>query len=83
MLLMLIGIIIDRRAFVTSGLISLIVTVVAVLKQGEISGGNAVFVALLAVGVFVLVIGIGWASLRRTIVTRLPGSVQDKLPPVV
>lgn len=82
-LLMFIGIIIDRRAFVTSGLVSLIATVVAVLKQGEFNGGNAVFMALLAVGVFVLVIGIGWASLRRVIVAQLPVNVREKLPPVV
>lgn len=82
-LLMLIGIIIDRRAFVTSGLVSLIATAAAVLKEGEISGGNAVFVALLAVGIFVLVIGIGWSSLRRVIVRQLPVKLSEKLPPVV
>jgi hypothetical protein len=82
-MLMLIGIIIDRRAFVTSGLVSLIATVVAVLRQGEISGGNAVFVALLAVGVFVLIIGIGWSSLRRIVVAQLPVGLQEKLPPVI
>jgi MFS family permease len=82
-LLMLIGIIIDRRAFVTSGLVSLIATVVAVLRQGEISGGNATFAALFAVGVFVLVIGIGWSSLRRVIVAQLPSGLQEKLPPVI
>jgi hypothetical protein len=82
-LLMLIGIIIDRRAFVTSGLVSLIATVVAVLRQGEITGGNATFAALFAVGVFVLVIGIGWSSLRRVIVALLPSGLKQKLPPVI
>lgn len=81
-LLMAIGIVIDRRAFVTSGLVSLIIASVAVLKQTDrLPGGSAIFIALLMVGGFVLTIGIGWPHLRRFVVGLLPQAIQAKLPP--
>jgi hypothetical protein len=80
--LMAIGLIIDRRAFVTSGLVSLIAAVVSILAQGDIGGGSAVFVALLVVGSVVLVIGVGWPQLRRLVVGLLPEGLKAKLPPL-
>jgi hypothetical protein len=78
--LMIVGVIIDRRAFVTSGLISLGVAIVSILRQGHAEIGTSGFAALLIVGIFVLVIGIGWPHLRRAVVRLLPRAMQARLP---
>ena len=80
--LMAIGLIIDRRAFVTSGLVSLIAAIGSILSRGEIGGGSAVFIALSIAGAFVLVIGVGWPQLRRLAVGPLPETLKVKLPPL-
>ena len=80
--LMVIGLIIDRRAFVTSGLVSLIAAIGAILSHGEIGGGSAVFIALSVVGAFVLAIGVGWPQLRRLALGGLPEALKAKLPPL-
>lgn len=80
--LMAIGIVLDRRAFVTSGLVSLISAVVTLLRQGQMETSSPVFLAMLAVGALVLIIGIGWRPLRRSVVGRLPGGWQVALPPL-
>ncbi|WP_162894969.1 hypothetical protein [Rhizobium terrae] len=80
--LMAIGLVIDRRAFVTSGLLSLIAAVGSILSHGEIGGGSAVFIALSIVGAFVLAIGIGWPQLRRLALGGLPEDLKAKLPPL-
>jgi hypothetical protein len=80
--LMAIGLVIDRRAFVTSGLVSLIAAVVSILNHRDLDSGSAVFVALLVVGSAVLTIGIGWPWLRRLVLGGLPGDLKAKLPPL-
>jgi MFS family permease len=80
LILMLVGVIIDRRAFVTSGLISLGVAIVSILRQSHAEFDTAGFAALLIVGLFVLIIGVGWPYLRRAIVGRLPSAMQARLP---
>ncbi|PZU23536.1 MAG: hypothetical protein DI589_07620 [Shinella sp.] len=82
-LLMAIGVIIDRRAFVTSGLVSLIAALVALLRHGQLQADNTIFLALLLVGLLVLTIGVGWRALRRRVIGLLPPSVSVALPPVV
>jgi len=79
--MMLIGLIIDRRAFVTSGLLSLGYAVYSVFKLGTATVDTYVFGSLLAVGVIVLVIGTGWIPLRRLAVGALPGGIAGRLPP--
>lgn len=81
MALMLVGLIIDRRAFVTSGLVSLGAALYGIFRQGNAQVDTYVFITLLAVGVIVLVIGTGWMPLRRAVVRRLPDSMQKRLPP--
>lgn len=81
-LLMVIGIVIDRRAFVTSGLVSLIAALVVLFRQGQLAGGNTEFLAMVIAGTLVLAIGIGWRWLRALTVGRLPERVRAKLPPV-
>lgn len=80
LVMMVIGVIIDRRAFVTSGLVSLGVAVVSILRQTHAQFDTAGFAALLIVGLFVLTIGIGWSYLRRAIVGVLPSTMRARLP---
>jgi hypothetical protein len=87
LVLMLIGIVLDRRAFVTSGLLSFGYAFKVLLMEGGIqrlfsSADTLAFVILLAVGVLVLSLGIGWQPLRRRIVGALPAAMQERVPPV-
>lgn len=82
-LLMAIGVIIDRRAFVTSGLASLIAALVALLRHGQLQADNTIFLSLFLVGLLVLTIGVGWRALRRRAVGLLPAPVRNALPPVI
>lgn len=87
LLLMLIGIILDRRAFVTSGLISFGYAFKVLLSEGGLaealtSADTLVFLTFLAIGVVVLALGIGWQPLRRLIVGNLPRGLKDLVPPV-
>jgi hypothetical protein len=79
--LMLIGLIIDRRAFVTSGLVSLGAALYGIFRQGNAQVDTYVFSTLLTVGVIVLVIGTGWMPLRRFVMRQLPAAMQARLPP--
>ncbi|MEC9343556.1 MAG: hypothetical protein VYD64_06890 [Pseudomonadota bacterium] len=79
--MMLVGIVIDRRAFVTSGLISLGVALAVLARQTEIEYGQLTAIAVLSVGLIVLVLGTGWLVLRRRLLTLLPERLRDTLPP--
>ena len=78
--MMLIGLVIDRRAFVTAGLVSLGLATAALLTHSNAGFDKIGFLVLIIVGLVVLVIGIGWADLRRLIVRRLPSGMQARLP---
>jgi hypothetical protein len=78
--LMLIGLIIDRRAFVTAGLLSLGVAIYGVFRNGGAGVDTYFYLTLLIVGVIVLVIGIGWVPLRRLTLRLLPHSLSSRLP---
>jgi hypothetical protein len=87
LVLMLIGIMLDRRAFVTSGLLSFGYAFKILLQEGGIasflaSTDNIGFVILLAIGVIVLTLGIGWRPLRRFVLETLPEPLTARLPPV-
>ena len=79
---MAIGVIIDRRAFVTSGLLSMGYAIYAIFESANIQVGSFVFVTLFLVGVLVLTIGVGWAWFRRQIFKLLPEAMKAKLPPL-
>ncbi|MDO1582326.1 hypothetical protein [Rhizobium oryzicola] len=81
--LMLTGLVIDRRAFATSGLVALIVAVIKVLQTTDMTGDVVLFLALTTVGLIVLLVGTGWRYLRRQIMELLPRAWQAKLPPVM
>ena len=82
--MMLVGIFIDRRAFVTSGLISLGAAVyyMFVYEGGLGERFQATAFSLVVVGLVVLSLGSCWRALRGLIVPRLPPAIQAKLPPV-
>ncbi|URK87301.1 hypothetical protein LP421_27635 [Rhizobium sp. RCAM05350] len=79
---MMIGLIIDRRAFVTSGLVSLGLAIWTILQRGGVDFSDYFSVTVLAVGVVVLMIGIFWQVLRRAIVTVLPAGITSRLHPI-
>jgi hypothetical protein len=85
--LMLIGIVLDRRAFVTSGLLSFGYAFKVLLTEGGFTKifattDTLAFLTLLTIGVVVLALGIGWQPLRRVIVGNLPDGLQSLLPAV-
>ncbi len=80
LVMMLIGLVIDRRAFVTAGLVSLGLATAAILRHNNAGLDKVGFLVLMIVGLVVLVIGIGWVDLRRIIVRRLPAGMQARLP---
>ncbi len=69
-LFMLIGLVIDRRAFVTAGILSLGYALSALIKNSVIGfdNGNLFAWSALTVGVVVLVLGIGWQPIRARVV---------------
>ncbi|MFP5076732.1 hypothetical protein ACLE20_05445 [Rhizobium sp. YIM 134829] len=81
-LVMLVGLIIDRRAFVTSGLLSLGAALAVLMQQGlhSVVDANSAAVAVV-VGVIVLAIGLFWSPLRRVLLDRMPGELSRRLPP--
>ncbi len=82
--LMVIGILLDRRAFVTSGLLSLGYVFQILMSSGRFANALAndrkFFAILLLIGIVVLSLGIGWQALRRLLVNALPQSIQRRLP---
>jgi hypothetical protein len=81
-LFMLSGIIIDRRAFVTAGILSLGYAISTFVKGVNFEGNNLFAISALAVGIIVLVIGTGWLPIRARVVGVLPKSIQDLVPPI-
>ncbi len=81
--LMVIGIIIDRRAFVTSGLISLGAAIVIIAREANIDMSELAALPVFLVGLIVLTLGTGWQFLRRVIVANLPDSIRLKVPPLI
>ncbi|MCV9961314.1 hypothetical protein OIU34_05320 [Pararhizobium sp. BT-229] len=79
---MIVGLVIDRRAFVTSGLLSLGLAIWTILQRGGVAFTDYFSVTVLAVGVVVLLIGVFWQALRRAIVSALPAAVTSRLHPI-
>lgn len=79
--LMLIGLVIDRRAFVTSGLLSLGAAIFSVVRKGNATVDTYIFTTLIVVGAIVLIIGTGWMPLRRLVLRALPPAIANRLPP--
>ncbi|MBL1404707.1 MAG: hypothetical protein COC17_00630 [Hyphomicrobiales bacterium] len=80
--MMLIGVVIDRRAFVTAGLLSLGGAVFVLVKNLDVGYTSFFSISALIVGIIVLTIGVGWEFLRRQIVPNLPSYIVERVPPV-
>ena len=85
---MMTGLIIDRRAFVTAGLLSLGYALSVILKDmrlglQDLGGDNLFGFTALAVGIVVLALGIGWQPFRARVLRVLPAMVRDRVPPAV
>jgi hypothetical protein len=83
---MIIGLVIDRRAFVTAGLLSLGYALSVILKDmrlglQDLGGDNLFATTALIVGIVVLALGIGWQPLRARVLNVMPALVRDRVPP--
>ncbi|MEQ9488679.1 MAG: hypothetical protein RIM72_06770 [Alphaproteobacteria bacterium] len=78
--LMLVGVIIDRRAFVTGGLISLGMAIAAIMSELNLGLTDYASITLVLVGLIVLTIGSNWVRVRKLILSILPESMQARLP---
>ena len=83
---MTIGLVIDRRAFVTAGLLSLGYALSVIFKDmrlglQDIGGDNLFAITALIVGIVVLALGIGWQPLRARVLGAIPALVRDRVPP--
>ncbi len=76
------GLLLDRRAFVTSGLSSLSVAIWSLFDTSRLDADTTVFAIMVLVGLIVLSIGIGWPHLRRLLFRFLPVSIKTRLPPL-
>lgn len=81
-LFVVIGLIMDRRAFVTSGLISLGIALGALIKEQSFNWNINFSLVLATIGVVVLFIGVFWPALRGLVVKLLPAGIQSHLPPL-
>ncbi|MGE0231693.1 MAG: hypothetical protein AB7S46_07925 [Flavobacteriaceae bacterium] len=70
----LVALVVDRRALLVSGLAYLGVAVVRLMMSASMDANLAIPAALVAVGLFVLLVGSAWASLRRTILAPFAGT---------
>ena len=53
------------------------------LSNAAIDRSFILIATLVILGALVLALGVGWAPLRRRVVSVLPSNVVDRLPPVV
>jgi len=84
-LMMIVGLLLDRRAFVTAGLIYLGYAFAALIGTdtgvlGGLATSNLIMWVLVAIGLIVLGVGFGWRFLRQLLIHGLPASMQARLP---
>ncbi len=86
--MMLLGLILDRRAFVTAGLIYLGYAFSTLLEKGtagwfaNLTGSSQFLWLLLVVGLVVLGFGIAWRLWRRLLLGALPSAMLERLPDI-
>lgn len=84
-LMMILGLLLDRRAFVTAGLVYLGYAFAALIGRntgllGGIATSNTVLWILVAIGLIVLTVGFGWRFFRQHLLGGLPISLRARLP---
>jgi tetrahydromethanopterin S-methyltransferase subunit D len=83
LLLTIVALIIDRRALLVSALVYVGSAIAFALSNAAIDRSFILIATLVILGALVLALGVGWAPLRRRVVSVLPSNVVDRLPPVV
>ncbi len=81
--LTIIALIIDRRALLVSALVYLGSVIAYALSTAAIDGVIVSIATLVILGALVLALGIGWAPLRRRVMSLMSTKLVDRLPPVV
>jgi hypothetical protein len=81
-LLALVAIVVDRRALLVSALTYLGAIVGFAITKAVGKDTNVFYATLLVLGIFVLLIGTGWRTVRGAIMRLLPRALADRLPPV-
>ncbi len=84
-LMMTVGLLLDRRAFVTAGLVYLGYAFAALIGSntgllGGLATSNLVMWILVAIGLIVLTVGFGWRFFRQYLLRGLPASLRVRLP---
>jgi len=79
---MKIGLLLDRRAFVTTGLGSFAFALWTLFERSELSATNIYFSVLIVIGALVLALGVGWPHIRRFMFRFIPVFISQKLPPL-
>jgi hypothetical protein len=84
-LMMLLGLLLDRRAFVTAGLVYLGYAFAALIGRnagflGGLATNDTILWILVAIGLIVLGVGFGWRFFRQHLLGGLPVSVRMRLP---
>ncbi len=80
--IMIVALIIDRRAMLVSSLLYVSVAITYIISQQGNVLSAASFTPIL-IGVAIIALGIGWRPLRRFLFTILPlGSIEARLPPI-
>jgi hypothetical protein len=82
-LLTVIALIIDRRALLVSALVYVGGVIAVALSKAILNPTLTLIATLVVLGVLVLALGVGWAALRRRILSLVPSHFVDRLPPVV
>jgi hypothetical protein len=81
-LISLIALIIDRRSFLTAGILYMAYLLYAVFEGN--GGFGALMSTLLILGIFITVLGTWWAPIRAAIMNTLPNfPLKKRLPPYV
>ncbi len=83
LLLTVVALIIDRRALLMSALVYVGSAIAFALSRAAVDSVFILIATLVILGVLVLALGVGWAPLRRRVMSLLSSNVVDRLPPVV
>jgi hypothetical protein len=83
LLLTIVALIIDRRALLVSALVYVGSAIGFALSNAVVDASFIMIATLVILGALVLALGVGWAPLRRRVVSVLPAKIVARLPPVV
>lgn len=78
---MVIGVLLDRRAFVTSGLLSLAMSITYLVDHFEFGYDDVFSTSAISVSAIVLLVAVGWTPMRRVLLPLLPHALSRRLPP--